>query len=228
MEKDRPIRPCIPHAASVLNNTPPKWPNPLPSQAKFPPQAVKPLKVFGNPTPPTRRNTLPPRVKLPTQAVKQLKVFRSNQNLPHNAKWPSQDVKMKVDATQTSEPFSTRIGIIDWERTLRNDFQTSRERRLPSIMATTAAGARRSGATLPSFLPRGLTPGMALEVARNIDPFRRALDLTSSPPDKCNFRQTVEAPKVVKANRHRAIREPTAIAAKLKPLQAKLKGELHP
>ena len=62
--------------------------------------------------------------------------------------------------------------------------QPSRRRHLPAILATTDAGAQRSGATLPSFLPRGLTPVMALEVARNIDPFQRALDLASSPQDK--------------------------------------------
>ena len=35
-KKDRPIRPCSPHTASVLNNTPPKWPNTLPSYVKLP------------------------------------------------------------------------------------------------------------------------------------------------------------------------------------------------
>ena len=68
--KDRPTMPRSPHDASALYNTPPKWPNTLPSYAKFPPQAVKPLKVFENPTPSKRPNTLPSRAKLPFQAVK--------------------------------------------------------------------------------------------------------------------------------------------------------------
>ena len=173
--------PCSPHDASALYNTAPKWPNTLPSQSKSPSQASKPLKVFGNLTPPMRPNTLPPRVKLPPQAVKKLMVFDSNQNLPSHAKWPFLDVKMKADATQTSGPFSTRIAINDWGRMLRNRFQPSRQRHLPAIMATTAAGAQRSGATLPSFLRSGLAPRVAREVSRNIDPFQRALDLASSP-----------------------------------------------
>ena len=80
----------------------------------------------------------------------------------------------------------------------------------------------------PSFLPRGLKHGQALEVARNIDPFQRALDLASSPKDKRNFRRIADVPKVVKANRHRVIRELAALAAKLKPLQVKLQGKLNP
>ena len=135
---------------------------------------------------------------------------------------------MKVYTTQTSEPSSSRIVISDWEQGLSDGFQPSRQRRLPAILATTAAGAQRSGATLPSFLPRGLTPCMALEVARNIGPFQRALDLASSPQDKCNFRRIDEPPKVVQTNRHRAIRGLTSLAVKSKPLQAKLQGKLNP
>ena len=226
--KDRSIRPCSAHATSALYNTPPKWPNTLPSYAKLPHQAAEPLKVFGNPTPPKRPNTLPSRVKLPPQAVKKLKVFGSNQNFPSDVKLPSQAVNMKVYTAQTSERPSSRIVINDWEQRLRNGAQPSRQRHLPAILAATAAGAQRSGATWPSFLPRGLTPGMALDVSRNIGPFRRALDLASSPQDKCNFRRIDESPKVAKSNRHRVIRELTSLAAKLKPLQVNLQGKLKP
>ena len=187
--KDRPTRPCSAHDTLFLYNTPPKWPNTLPSYAKFPHQDAKPLKVFGNPTPPNRPNTLPSRAKFPPQAVRKLKAFDSNQNFPSDVMLPPQAVNMKVYTTQSSEPPSSRIVINDWEQRLSNGYQPSRQRRLPSMLATTAAGAQRSGATLPTFLPRGLTPGMALEVTRNIDPFQRALDLAFSPQDKCNCRE---------------------------------------
>ena len=95
-------------------------------------------------------------------------------------------------------------------------------------MATTAAGARRSVATLPSFLPRGLTPSLPLGVSRNIGPFQRALVLASSPQGRRNFRRTVESPKVAKANRRRAIRELASPAAKLKPSQVKLQEKINP
>ena len=186
------------------------------------------MKVFGITAPPKRPNTLPPRLKFPPQAVKKLKVYESNQNLPSNAKWQSRGGNLKVYTTQSHGPFSAHIVINDWERDLCNGSQPSRQRHLPAILATTAAGAQRSGATRPSFLPRGLTPGQALAVSRNIDPFRRALDLASSPKDKRNFQRIDDVPKVAKSNRHRVIRELAALEAKLKPLRAKLQGKLNP
>ena len=69
---------------------------------------------------------------------------------------------------------------------------------------------------------------MALEVARNIGPPRRALDLASSPQEKRNYKRIADRPRDVKANRRRVIRELTSISAKLKPLQVKLQDELNP
>ena len=122
IRKDMPLRPCSFQAASVLRNRRPKSPNTLPSHEKLPPQASKPLKVFGNPMLPMRRNTLPSRLKFPSQAAKQLKVSQSNQNIPSISKCPPQGVKLKVYATQTSDPLPPRIVLDDLGRMLRDGF----------------------------------------------------------------------------------------------------------
>ena len=78
------------------------------------------------------------------------------------------------------------------------------------------------GGALPSFLPRGITPKQALELARLVDPFDRALELSLSTRDKLNFHRITYGPKTVKTGRRKVIRELTKIAAKLKPAQEKL------
>lgn len=73
-----------------------------------------------------------------------------------------------------------------------------------------------------------IAPTLALEVAGNIDPFQRALDLAPSPKDKRNFRRIAGRPEAVKANRHRVVRGLTSLDAKSEPLQVKIQGKLNP
>ena len=115
-----------------------------------------------------------------------------------------------------------------WGRNLRNGFRPSRQRYLQAIISTTASGAQSSGATLPTFLQRGLTPDQALQIARTIDPSQWTLDLAFSQENKRNFQWIADDPKVAKSKRHLEIRELTKLEAKLKPLQVKLGGTLNP
>ena len=119
-----------------------------------------------------------------------------------------------------------RIILEDWERAIRNGFQPSKLRHVPAILNTTAAGAQRSGGALPSFLPRGVTPTQALELARLIDPFGRALELSLSNRDKSNFWRITQEPKAVKTGRNNVIRELTKIAITLQPAQERIRGVL--
>ena len=61
-------------------------------------------------TPPARPIILPPHVMLPPHVVK-MDAFDDRPILPSNTKLPPQDVNMKVYATPTHEPFSSRIVI---------------------------------------------------------------------------------------------------------------------
>ena len=120
-------------------------------------------------TPPVRPNVLPSHAKLPPQIV-MVEVFESRPSHPSNAKLPPRGVNTKVCETPTHGPFFSRIVIDDWGRNLRNGFQPSRQQYLPAIIFTTAAGAQRSGSSLPTFLPRGLTPDQALQIAQKHRP----------------------------------------------------------
>ena len=129
-------------------------------------------------------------------------------------------------ALPTNSHASSRVILNDRDRTLRTGFRPSRLRHLPSILNTTADGAQRSGDSLPSFLPRGSTPSQALELARNIDPFGRALDIALSNRDRGNYWRVTHEPKVVKAGRRKVLRGLARLAAAPKPLQDRLKGAI--
>ena len=105
---------------------------------------------------------------------------------------------------------------------MRNNAQPSRMRHLPAIIATTAAGVQRSGAALPGFLHRWLTPPAALEIARSIDPYNRLLENHCDPTTRGSARMVSTQPKLVKTNRHRAIRLLTNLAHRLQPNQLRL------
>ena len=66
----------------------------------------------------------------------------------------------------------------------------------------------------------------ALEHARLVGPFDRAIELSLSARDRLNFRRITNEQKTVKTGRRRVIRELTRISAKLKPMQEKLFGVL--
>ena len=123
----------------------------------------------------------------------------------------------------TNVQLSSRIIIDDWERTLRTNFQPSRSRRLPAVLETAAAGAQRSGIPIPSFLPRGITPTQALDIAGLIDPFGRTLQLKLSTRDSCNFKRVVEQPRTIKSTRHQVIRELTHLAVSIMPMRDALR-----
>ena len=53
------------------------------------------------------------------------------------------------------QQFCSEIAISDWEQKLRNEFEPSRGRHLPAIIATAAAGSRRSGVHSPFRPTRG-------------------------------------------------------------------------
>ena len=132
----------------------------------------------------------------------------------------------KVITIQSIETISSEIVINEWEQSLCNNFQPSRLRHLPSIIATTAAGVQRSGAATPGFLPRGLTPSTALEIARPIDPYNRLLKNHFAPTARGSSRMLPTKPKLVKTTRRRAIRLLTHLAHRLQPNQRRLDGVL--
>ena len=127
--KDRPTRLCIAHGASVLYNAPTNWPSNPPPQAKFPHQAVKPLKALGNMSPPMRPNTIPPSAKFPPHVVEKSKAPDSKPPLQCEVSAPWR--KYGGYATQTSVPFHRRVFISDWGRNLRIGLHRLRHRRAP-------------------------------------------------------------------------------------------------
>ena len=74
----------------------------------------------------------------------------------------------------------------------------------------------------------GIAPSKALELARLIDPFGRALKLTLSNRDKSNFWRVTHEPKSSKSGRREVIRELTKIAFTLQPAHDRLRGVLNP
>ena len=66
---------------------------------------------------------------------------------------------------------TTRCAIIahdEWEERLRINSTHSSLMFLPAIVATTAAGAQRSGSALPGFIPAVVFPAEALAMAQAI------------------------------------------------------------
>ena len=134
----------------------------------------------------------------------------------------------RVFTLPTQNFVSPQVIIDDWERKLNKGFRPSKSRHLSAILSTTSAGAQRSGNALPTFLPRGITPKQALNIAKLIDPFDRALELTLSNRVKDNFWRVSHEPKVAKSGRRNVIRELTKIATTLEPAQNKLRGVMEP
>ena len=63
-----------------------------------------------------------------------------------------------------------------WEEQIRLGSKPSRNRLLQSVLAATAETSQRSGTALPGFIPRGVSPQVALQIATRIDPFDRVLN----------------------------------------------------
>ena len=112
-------------------------------------------------------------------------------------------------------------------RDLRGGPQPSRQSPPPAILASSDAGAQRSGDALPALLPRGSRPGLSLEAARLTGPFKRTLNLASSPHGKLVFRSLAESHKVARTNRRRIVRDLASLAAKLGTQLARLQRKLR-
>ena len=141
---------------------------------------------------------------------------------------PADVAHAPVFALPSNSQASHRIIINDWDLAIRTGFQPSRLRHLPAVLNTTSDGAQRSGTSIPIFLPRGITPAQALEIATTIDPFDRALDLALTKRDRSNYWRVTHEPKVAKSGRRKVIRELTKLADKLRPLQVRLQNTPKP
>ena len=106
--------------------------------------------------------------------------------LSRNAKFPTQAVNTQAYTLLSHGRFYFHVFINEWESALRDGFQPSPQRHLPATLAKMAAGAQRVGAPLPTSPPRALTPDRAIEIARAIDPPRRADGLTSPSANRRN------------------------------------------
>ena len=107
-------------------------------------------------------------------------------------------------------------------KTVRSEFEPSRERLLPAVLATTAAGAQRSGPALPSFLPLGISTERAIEIAQLIDPSHRTLELAFSLDNRRVIEKVASSPNDVEKNRRKVIRQLTLLAGTLQPAQQRL------
>ena len=109
---------------------------------------------------------------------------------------------------------------------MKRGLSTVTTRHPPEVHTTEAAGGQGPGASLSSFLPPGITPDQALELALIVDPFGRAIDLALTNRDRANCKRVITDPKHITNGRHMVIRQLTKIAEKLKPLQASLMGKV--
>ena len=87
--------------------------------------------------------------------------------------------------------------------------------------------AQRSGAALPALLPRGMPPHEALEQARNMKPFDKALNLAFEPEVHRMVHQSNKHPRRVKNLRHGVIQHLRKLSRQLQPAKATLTRKLE-
>ena len=107
----------------------------------------------------------------------------------------------------------------------RQRFGANATHGLATVAPTTPPGHNKRirwraevGKAITSPLLRCATPSQALEIARSIDPFGRAIDRTLPNRDRANYRRVASELKVVKSNRRKVLRGLTQIADKQRPL----------
>ena len=117
--------------------------------------------------------------------------------------------QLVVDTETTNMPSADQrlsgLTIREWGRTLRAEFEPSRQRTLAGVLATASAGSQRTGSSLPIFLPRGLCTEQAHEVAQLIDPIRRSPELAPPETSRCAIETVASSPKDVKTSRRKVI-----------------------
>ena len=113
-----------------------------------------------------------------------------------------------------------------WVAQIRHGSQHSRNRNLQSVLAATAATSQRSGTALPGFIPRGVRPQVALQIASRIDPFVRVLNTAVPIRTREIIRRTIVNKCTVKTQRRNVIRRIERVSLKLQPLREGLTDSL--
>ena len=133
---------------------------------------------------------------------------------------------MQTPCSATKNDISADEAIRNWEEQLRSGFQPSRNRLIESALAATAATAQRSGTSLPGFIPRGVSPQVALQIASRIDPFDRVLNAVADSRSRETIRRAIINTCTVKTQRHRMIRHLQRVSLALEPSRESLAASL--
>ena len=127
---------------------------------------------------------------------------------------------------ETQHSILARKAILDLDGRMRLRFQPPRNRHIHSVLASTAATAQRDGVALPGFIPRGGSLETALQIAKKIDPFDRALNAELSARSRTTIRRTTLNTYTVETLRHKTIRRLKWVSLKLQPMRERLAASL--
>ena len=117
---------------------------------------------------------------------------------------------------------SAEDAIRGWGEQIRLGFKRSRNRLLQSVLAATAATSQRSGTALPGFIPRGVSPQAALQIATRIDASDRVLNTAVTLRSRDMIRRTIRNKCTVKTQRRTVIRQLKRVRLTLQPLRERL------
>ena len=101
-------------------------------------------------------------------------------------------------------------------------FQPSTNRQIQAVLAATASTSQRTGSALRGFIPRGVSPQAALQIASRIGPFDRVMYTAATLRSRETIRRTTSNTYTVKTQRRRITRRLKRVSLTLITLRGRL------